>query len=122
MTWKRRHYATVSATRSRKLQNESGKQPIEENQADILSNGAHNNDEEQRGQIMNRSIIKTAETVNGIDKGGYSMTIAEMDELCSLAKRGLLIEALCAAYNGGYVRGHRATLAGKYAERKKGRA
>lgn len=71
---------------------------------------------------MNRSIIKTAETVNGVDKGGYSMTIAEMDELCSLAKRGLLIEALCAAYNGGYVRGHRATLAGKYAERKKGRA
>lgn len=68
--------------------------------------------------MAKRSIVKTADLVCGLDKGGYSLTISELDELCSLARRGLIVEALSAAFNGGYVLGHRATVAGKYTERK----
>lgn len=67
---------------------------------------------------MKRSIVKTAEKVYLTDKGRYSMTINELQELIDMLQNVGVTDALITAFNAGYVLGHRATVAGKYTERK----
>ena len=67
---------------------------------------------------MKRSIVKTAEKVYLTDKGCYSMTINELQELIDMVQNVGVTDALFTAFNAGYVLGHRATVAGKYTEHK----
>ncbi len=51
----------------------------------------------------------------------YDMKFSEFNALRSMAREDIFL-ALATAYNVGYVRGHRATVAGAYTERKAGKS
>lgn len=66
--------------------------------------------------MAKRSIVKTAERVRGVDEGGYTLTSSEILELLEVAQKEGISDAIYTAFYGGFVLGHRATIAGKYHE------
>ena len=71
--------------------------------------------------MARRDLKKTAARVIHRVPSGYELTYTDLTQLHDMAEHNFL-EAICAAFNLGYVMGHRSTEAGKYEENKKTKA
>ena len=71
--------------------------------------------------MAKRDLEKTAARVMYRVPSGYDLTHADLTQLHDMAEHNFF-EAICTAFNFGYVMGHRATEAGKYEENKKTKA
>lgn len=72
---------------------------------------------------MARNLQKTIQEVRNEHECSvnplYDISPSDVMELMRKAQSGEAYDAIMAAFNFGYVMGHRATLAGKYSELKK---
>lgn len=68
--------------------------------------------------MAKRDLEKTAARVIHRVPSSYELTYTNLTQLHDMAEHNFF-EAICAAFNFGYVMGHRATIAGKYEENKK---
>ena len=48
----------------------------------------------------------------------YDLKWSEVEELHALLRKGQLVNALCMAYDAGFIRGHRATVRGRIGAKK----
>lgn len=67
--------------------------------------------------MVKRNIEETIKEVRGKMPASYDLTVLDIEELAETA-RGDLVDAIIKAFDFGYVLGHRATVAGKYTERR----